>query len=446
MTPEQTLAALTADLEARARAAQNPAELTFSMANDSFALLPFRQAMVFAADGALLAISGLAKVEEDSPYLLWLKRAWPWLLSRLPTVGGWFAATPEILTDAADDVAQGWREWWPTGAYVLPLKRRSGELLGHLCFLLDAPPPQPIADTLQRLVQTWAYCWEMLAGSPRPTFKARWQKLSRKQRHLLLAGLAVFFLLPVRQTALAPAEIAPVDAMAITAALDGVVSTVHVRPNQPVKAGDVLFSLDDTTLRNRLEVAKKAVAVADAELLAATQLAFDSSRSKAELVALTGRAEERRAELAAVQAQLARVNAVAPYDGVAVFADPDEWKGRPVVTGERIMLLANPAKPGILIHLPVADAIALDVGAPVKLFLTVHPLSPISGRITETSYQATLSPDGIASYRLRASVDDNSDNVRIGLRGTAKLYGDWVVLGYYLLRRPLASLREWSGL
>jgi hypothetical protein len=186
--------------------------------------------------------------------------------------------------------------------------------------------------------------------------------------------------------------------------------------------------------------------VADAELLAATQLAFDSSRSKAELATLTGRAEERRAELAAVQAQLARVNAVAPYDGVAVFADPDEWKGRPVVTGERIMLLANPAKPGILIHLPVANAIALDVGAPVKLFLTVHPLSPISGRITETSYQATLSPDGVASYRLRASVDDGSDGARIGLRGTAKLYGDWVVLGYYLLRRPLASLREWSGL
>ncbi|MGE0071436.1 MAG: efflux RND transporter periplasmic adaptor subunit [Thiomonas sp.] len=394
----------------------------------------------------MLAISGLAKAEEDSPYLLWLKRAWPWLRSRLPATGGWFAATPEALAGAPEDVAQGWREWWPAGACVLPLSRRSGEVLGHLCFLLDAPPPEPIAAALTRLTQTWAYCWEMLAGSPRPTFKARWQKLGRKQRRLLLAGLAVFFLLPVRQTALAPAEIVPVDAMAITAALDGVVSTVHVRPNQPVKAGDALFSLDDTTLRNRLEVAKKAVAVADAELLAATQLAFDSSRSKAELAALTGRAEERRAELAAVQAQLARVNAVAPYDGVAVFADPDEWKGRPVVTGERIMLLANPAKPGILIHLPVANAIALDVGAPVKLFLTVHPLSPISGRITETSYQATLSPDGVASYRLRASVDDGHDGARIGLRGTAKLYGDWVVLGYYLLRRPLASLREWSGL
>ena len=96
------------------------------------------------------------------------------------------------------------------------------------------------------------------------------------------------------------------------------------------------------------------------------------------------------------------------------------------------------------IHLPVADAITLDRGAAVKLFLTVRPLSPISGEISETSYQATLSPDGIASYRLRASIPA-TEEARIGLRGTAKLYGERVALGYYLMRKPLAKLREWSG-
>ena len=35
--------------------------------------------------------------------------------------------------------------------------------------------------------------------------------------------------------------------------------------------------------------------------------------------------------------------------------------------------------------------------------------------------------------------------VRIGLRGTAKIYGDRVLLGYYLFRRPLATLRGWTG-
>jgi len=160
---------------------------------------------------------------------------------------------------------------------------------------------------------------------------------------------------------------------------------------------------------------------------------------------LGGRAYEKRAELAAVQAQLARIDIVASHDGIAVFGDPDDWLGRPVSTGERIMQLANPARPGVLIHLPVSDAIALEPGATVKLFLTIKPLSPLDARIIETSYQAVLSSEGIASYRLRAVFDDPNSLARIGIRGTAKVYGDQVFLGYYLLRRPLATLREWSG-
>lgn len=444
MTPNEALSAFAADLEGRARAAGNVAELGFSMANDGHGILPFRQALVLDAGGQVGTVSGLARPEADSPYLLWLRRTWPWIAAQLPPEGGWFTPDAEHLARAPGDVADGWQEWWPTGVFVLPLARRSGEALGWVLFLLDQAPPSEVAALFQRVSQTWAYCWEMLAGKPRQGLKARWQTLGRTRQRLLLGGLALFFLLPVRQTVLAPAEVVPVDAMAITAALDGVVKTIHVRPNQAVKAGDLLFSLDDTTLRNRLEITRKSVAVADAELTAATQLSFDNSRSKSDLSALTGRAKEKRAELAAVQAQLERVDAVAPYDGIAVFGDPDEWKGRPVITGERIMLLANPDKPGMLIHLPVADALALDPGSEVKLFLTVQPLSPISGQITETSYQAILSPDGVASYRLRASVDEK--DARIGLRGTAKLYGERVVLGYYLLRRPLAKLREWSGL
>ena len=51
-------------LEARARAANNLAELGFSIANDSYALLEFRQALVFqenAASSRLLTVSGQRK-------------------------------------------------------------------------------------------------------------------------------------------------------------------------------------------------------------------------------------------------------------------------------------------------------------------------------------------------------------------------------------------------
>jgi len=441
------LLAMVAAAEARARDANTVAELGFSVANDAYAILGFRQALVFEGDGAaatLMAVSGLARPSEDSPYLVWLRRTWPWLQARASAAPGWIAM-PDGAADLPPGMLEGWREWWPAGVLALPLARRSGERLGWVVFLLDQPPADAQARALAQLAQTWAYCWEMLSGKPKPPLARRWQTLGTMQRRLLLLAAVAVLFIPVRQTALAPAEVIALDAETVAAPLEGVVKTIHVRPNQPVKAGDLLFSLDDTTLRNRLEVAQKSVAVADAELQAATQKAFDSFNSKGDLALLGGRAHEKRAELAAVRAQLARIDVVAPQNGVAVFGDPDDWLGRPVTTGERIMLLANPDKPGVMVHLPVADAIALEPGARIKLFLTVLPLSPMDATVSETSYQAVLSPEGVASYRLRAVFNGSQEQARIGLQGTAKVHGERVLLGYYLLRRPLATLREWSG-
>ena len=432
-------------LEARARAANSITELGFSIANDAYQLLEFRQALVFEGgehSSHLLTVSGLARLTEDSPYLVWLDRTWAWLRPQLAVAHGWF--TPPA-NQTPPGVQDGWNEWWTAGVYAIPLCRRSGEVLGWVCFLLDCPPSDYQVNALAQLAQTWSYCWEMLSGKARPAFRTRWQQVRGWQRGLVGLAMILFALIPVRQTALAPAEVIALDAAAVSSPLDGVIKVVHVRPNQAVKAGQPLFSLDDTTLRNRLEVGLKSLAVAEAELQTSTQKAFDSPQSKGDLALLNGRVNEKRAELIAIQTQLTRVEVLAGHDGIAVFGDPDDWLGRPVSTGERIMLLAKPEKPGVLIHLPVADAIALDAGASIKLFLTVMPLSPLDAKITETSYQSVLSPEGVASYRLRAAFENTELRARIGLRGTAKVYGDRVFLGYYLLRRPLSTLREWSG-
>jgi len=441
--PDTSLFRLVAALEGRARAANSIPELGFSIVNDTYALLPFRQAFIYR-DGrpGLMSMSGLLKPLEDSPYLVWLQRAWRWVRPGLGSEPLWLAPGD---ADLPEDILSGWREWWPVGIYIVPLRRRNGTLLGWSCFLLDTPPAKANAEAITHLANTWSYCWEMLAGSPRPVRLASWLGAGVVRRYGIAALFLMLFFTPVRQSALAPAEIISLDATAIAAPLDGVIKTIAVRPNQSVRAGEVLFTLDDTTLRNQLAVAAKSVDVADLELMSARARAFDEQRSQENLSLLTGRAKERRAELEAISEQLQRVTVIAPQDGIAVFGDPEDWLGRPVSTGERIMLLANPSRPGILVHLPVADAIALEPDAPVTLFLTVDPLAPLQGHVIEAGYQALLSPQGVASYRLRAAFNEEAESARIGLQGTAKLYGERVSLGYYLLRRPLAALREWTG-
>ncbi|WP_433770057.1 efflux RND transporter periplasmic adaptor subunit [Pseudomonas putida] len=429
-------------LRDKAIAADTLNALAFSMANDLYPLLPFHQALVFAQrDNALelLCVSGLSRPSEDSPYLVWLGRASRWIASQIPD--GEPVWLTQDNTSPPADIAEGWSEWWPTGLWCVPVQDREQHRLGLLLLLLEQEPPALLRQVLAGPINTWAYCWTAL--TKRRRFGRWWP--NRKQTLFGLLLLGALLLLPVRQTALAPTEIVSRQAQIISSPIDGVIEHIQVRPNQPVDAGTPLFSLDETTLRSRAEVLGKEVAVADAELQAASQRAFDNPQSKGELTLLEGRAQQRRAELAAVQAQLKRTQVLSPRAGVAVFSDPNDWLGKPVVTGERIMQVADPSQPAMLIQLAVADAIALEPGAEVTLFLTAYPLTPLKGQILETSYQARPSDEGVVAYRLLASIDGTPEHARLGLHGTAKLYGGRVMLGYYLLRRPLATLRAWSG-
>lgn len=431
-----------AEIEGLARQADDVQQLSFHIANDAHPLLKYRQALVFEELGdkwQLLNVSGMVSADHESPYMVWLERTRKWLKTQVADgKEQWLKAPPEA--GGTTLVAQGWREWWTEGVWLCPLKSRAGQALGWIVYLLEQPPTPGQKAVMVRLSQSWAYGWELLARRNRPRRGLQKRILAR----LVLVLLVALCFLPVRQRALAPGEVTSLDLEVISAPLDGVVKAIHVRPNQLVQAGQLLFSLDDTTLRNRQAVASRAVAVADAEYLAATQTAFRSEESRARLTVLHSRAEERRAELASIRSQLQRLEQRAPWSGVAVFTDVNEWIGKPVVTGERIMQLADPKKPAMLIQLPASDAISLDIGASVDMYLTVRPLRPLRGKIIETSYEAALTPEGVPSYRLRASIEEG-EGARIGLKGTARLSGGKSTLGFEMIRRPLAALRAFTG-
>ena len=462
-----------AQLQQRALAANRVAELAFIAVNETWQLMPYRQAVLWRFDArdrpALQAVSGLARLAEESPNTIWLKRLGRWLARRVGAdrpEGGEAGATSAagvgagvgasgLFVGAADlpaVLAADWPAFMSAVGWVLPLRApRGGRLLGLLMFALEVRPDERQAERVAQAVSVYGHAWAALVGAA-GTSRARPRRLrvvGWGVAVLALASLAV----PVRLSVLAPAEVIALDAVAVTAPMDGVVRAFAVQPNQSVARDALLFTLDDTTLRNRREVAQRQLQVARAEALAAAQKSFASDASRAELAALNGRVAERQAELGWLDEQLRRIEVRAPAAGVVVFGDVNDWVGKPLVTGERVALLADPADAGVLIWLPVAEALDIEPGAEVRLFLQTAPLSPLAARLSQTSYQSVLSPDGVASYRLRARFDPAGSAAgsgpppaaRIGLKGTAKLYGAQAPLGYYLFRRPLAALRAFAG-
>ncbi|MDQ8031562.1 MAG: HlyD family efflux transporter periplasmic adaptor subunit, partial [Bordetella sp.] len=254
---------------------------------------------------------------------------------------------------------------------------------------------------------------------------------------------------PVRQSVLAPAEIVARAPMAVRAPLAGVVDSIAVTPNQAVQQGQLLATLDAREVNGKLESARQALAVADAELRQTQQQALYDERSKAALALARGKRAQAQNDVAYYQEALARTQLRAERDGIALFDDVSDWIGRPVALGERIMMVADPKDAELEVQLPVADAIRLPEAAELRLFLNAAPTSPLPASLLRVGYRAAPTPDGTLAYRVRAQLhpaDGQETLPRIGLKGTAKLYGERTPLFAYLLRRPLASLRVWLGL
>lgn len=435
----------------RLRTARSSEEIEFLIVNEPFSLLPYDQAFLWKPDvlgrPALATASGLAETDANAPFALWFARAADYASGvDAPAPVRMLADTdfPAALNDGA--------EWTPRHTLVVLLKTPAGEPLGGLWFGRHAPFSGDEVELAGWLGQhsefaLWAWRREQLALQSRIASLApqRWRALSTRKKKALLALLALVLVFPVRLSVLAPAEVVPLKPNPVTAPVDGVVAQILVAPNQAVRAGAALVDLDDTATRNRLLVAQKTLGVARADFVRAEGKAFTDDASKSELQLLDSRVRERTAEIAYLTELLARLKVRAPAAGIALFADAEEWRGKPVQVGERIMTVADPAQIALTIYVSPDDAIALDPGAQVKMYLNISPLASRDARVIQASYETGTSPDGHPAYIVKAAFAAGEAPPRLGLKGTAKIYADRVPLIYYLMRKPLRTLRHALG-
>lgn len=442
-SPHPALALL--EFERRIQSAASSQEVAFRAVNDSSQVLQFDQAVLWHADvfsrPMVMAASGLADVSTDSPYQQWLTR-----LIQAITPEPFESPRALAMEELPEAVTADGADWCPAHIVHCPLRGPNGAPLGGLLFFRSQPfseAERAAAEWVARSAGFGLWAWR----SERHRAK-RWLRHSMgwKSAAVIAGLLALAMLVPVRLSALAPAEITPLRPIPVTSPLDGVVKEIVVKPNQIVKADEVLAILDDTPLRNRLELAAKALDIARADLQRATFKAFSDDASRLELQVLNARVQEKSAEVAYLTELLDKSKLLAPQGGVAVFSSQDDWRGRPVQVGERVMLIADPSLIDVTVYLPPDDAVELEPGGRVEVLLHVNPLSPLDAEIERASYEATPGPDGALAYLVRARLLPGQGLPRIGLRGTAKVYAERVSLGYYLLRKPLAFVRRSLGI
>ena len=443
-------------LQQRLREVSTEAELGFLLANDTRQLLPYRSAVVWRNDarrndarrndarrngsGSVLSVSGAVDHDQYSPYVQWMRSVCAELsCDRQPAV------RQVDRSDLSEKVAARWGEY---GADVLvwcPLYSPAGVYLGGLALWRDGP----LLDAEQRVLQSWlaaaGYSLAALRGKVFSPGGFQWT-LRRKRIALACAvTVALLMLVPVRLSVLAQAEIVPRAPLVVRSPLDGIIESSAVKPNMPVKQGDPLLKLDDTELQTRLAVAQQTLAISRAQYQQASQSAPYDRDAKASLRVLALEIEKRESEADYIQSLIARSDVRAAVGGIVIMPSPDDMIGRPVTTGERLLKIANPSEVQLEAWLTVGDDITLEKGTVVEFFPNVAPDKKFRARLQTMDYRAEQTDTGELAYRLRAEFDDGEEPPRIGMRGTAKLFGERVSLGYFLFRRPLATMRRWMG-
>ena len=421
-------------LQKKLRESQSVAQIGFLMVNDTQQLVAYRQAVWWRPGKGVSHASGLVDVEKNSPYIRWWNKVCVQLAAD--------QITPVDKSMLSAELAQQWDEFLPAQAIAIPVLLAGGDgKRGLLVLARDLPWQDHEIGLLAELADIYRFALRGQRRLPRKQIST----LRKRFLPAVLIAVVILSFIPIRITVLAPAEVVAKDPLPVRAPYEGVVEALHVRPNQSVKPGELLMSLDGTDLENRLLIARQALQIANTEFRQVAQQAVFDEKGKLELAIRRGMVEKSVSEVKYLQSLLQRTEVRATAPGIVVLSDATGWIGRPVALGEQVMTLADPALAELRVELPVRDAIPLETGSDVRFFMNISPEQPLDARLNWLAYKATENDQGQLSYSGRAHFDGEKTLPRIGLRGTARLYGDRAPVIYYLLRRPLAALRQWVG-
>lgn len=453
MSATQSAADTLVKLARRARHAEDEATLRFVLVNETFSLVPYQVALLWIEGEGVVSQSGVSHIERTSPFVMWANRVCTALnRQREPVV-----VAPAMLD--ANDVPQ-WSESLPARALWLPIELPTGVPIelpaaakgtraGLLLARDEAWTPGEKA-VLTEWTEVWTQSWQLhYAPSLRKRAARGWGWLThmtplKKVIYGLL--LLVFLVFPVRLTILAPGELVPADPSAIRVPIEGVVEEFFVVPNERVQAGQPLLALDLTALTSKLQLARQEMQIATAEYRQSSLQSLRDPKSRSLLTPQEGRALELELEAQYLEQLLEKAQVKSPRDGVVIFDDPLEWIGRPVVAGEKVMVVASERDMEIEVWVPLNEAITLEPDSPVTLYLNTAPFAPVRGELRYLGHEAVARPDGSYAYRMRARISDLGSAARIGLRGTAKVSGDYVTFSYWVLRKPIVALRQFLGI
>lgn len=421
----------------------NIREFGFFATNETHRLIHYHTAYLWEKKDfvgiEIVAQSGIAELDPHTSINLWLKERIQLILA------GEYAKQVHsfTITDFDNDAQESWPESLPHFFLWCPFSENQLDPTGGLLFFKEEEFKESEIKMLRWLLASYLYTWKLLI---KPKTIDKWQTLKKKPYFLtLMIVLACIFLFPVKLSVLGTGTVIAKDPALINAPMQGIIKSFAVTPGSYVKKGQLLLTLDNTDLIAAAKVNLRDYSLTETKLRTAINEAFNDREKRTNVPVLQAQLAIDKAKFDYTNQLLEKTRVRSPIDGIVIFDSTEDWVGQPVQTGERILSVANPNNLKLKIELPVKERIRLEVGSTGEFFMQGQ-LASIPIKITNLGYNAKIMPDKILAYEMQADIMESDTLPQIGAQGTVKLYGQRVPFFYYLIRRPLQSVRQGLGI
>lgn len=434
-------------IEHNCRNAQNYEELRYLVVNEIKKLVPNKVAVFFAPDLKnslkVEAISDVSTVNPNSIFVQVLES----IVNKTKDINDTLheidkqkqldSYEREVLT-----------EYDYKNIVFVPIKieKDDASIQFYMILLNNESYEKKHLEVLAHLSSSYAYFFYAVRKN---SFKSKLKKVGFSKgyfKYIFLIFVLCMFI-PIKLSVLAPLEVVAKDPFIVTSSLDTAVKEIKVKPNEEVKKGDLLVLLDDIKYLNEYELAKKALDIAQAQLYTSSQASFYDINQKKKISELKAQVELKKVEVEYTKKQLEKTKIYSKEDGIAIVNNPSQWSGKPVVVGEKIIMIANRNMIELKIMIPTSEAIFIEKNALVKAFFDNDPLNSVKAKVDYISYEPEFTQEDVLAYKVIASFDNlNMEKMpMIGIRGTAKIYSDEVTLFFYLFKKPITALRQYVG-
>jgi len=328
----------------------------------------------------------------------------------------------------------------------LPLKTEDGRTIGSL--LIGATQEQ-LADPnyqqyLNRLVSLSTGHLDVVLRANRGLTdfaKERWSSF-RKSKLTKLVGLLVgaallAMCIPWPYRVRCECEIQPVLRRFIASPYDGILEKTFVEGGSIVEKDQVVAHLDGSQLRIELAGLK-------AEYEGARKRR-DSALAQGEVApSQIARSEMRRhqARVEILEKQLEHLEVRTPISGIVVSGDLEKVEGAPLEMGKTLFEVAPLDNMLAEIGIPESEIQYAKEGMPVAIKLDAFPFKTWNGEIEKIHPRSEIIDDDsvfIAQVRL----PNLEDQLRPGMKGSAKIKSKSSPIGWNLFHRSWESVRYW---